>query len=65
MSTDRRKRGRPATSSQLWIQPEMNDEIDVRKYCRAVLALRMHQAAQEAAAQAQNEPAPEADGGAK
>jgi hypothetical protein len=38
-------------SERVWIQPELNDELDARKLSRAFMALALHQAAQEAAAQ--------------
>jgi len=45
-----RRRGRPMRSDRVWIQPEMNADLDARKLSRAFLALALHQAAQEAAA---------------
>lgn len=52
MSTHGRgKRGRPMRSNRLWIEPEMNEELDARKLSRAFLALALHRAAQEAEAQ--------------
>jgi hypothetical protein len=65
MNARHTRRGRPARSDQLWIQPEMNDEFDVRKYSRALLALAMHQAAKEAAAQAENPADGEPNGGSR
>lgn len=49
-----RKRGRPVTSDRVWIQPVMNDELDVTKLSRAFLALALHRAAEEAEAQAEH-----------
>ena len=48
---NKRKQGRPMTSHRVWIQPEPNEELDARKLSRAFLALALHQAADEAAAQ--------------
>ena len=45
------KRGRPSASDRVWIQPEMNEELDARKLSRAFLALALHRAAAEAEAQ--------------
>jgi hypothetical protein len=45
------KRGRLVRSDRIWIQPEMNEELDARKLSRAFLALALHQAAAEAEAQ--------------
>lgn len=39
-------------SDRVWIEPEMNEELDARKLSRAFLALALHQAAEEAEAQA-------------
>jgi hypothetical protein len=39
-------------SNRVWIEPEMNEELDARKLSRAFLALALHQAAEEAQAQA-------------
>lgn len=48
----RKRRGRPATSNCVWIEPEMNEELDARKLSRAFLALALHQAAEETQARA-------------
>jgi hypothetical protein len=45
------KRGRPVRSDRIWIEPEMNEQLDARKLSRAFLALALHQAAAEAEAQ--------------
>ena len=45
------KRGRPIRSDRVWIEPEMNDELDARRLSRAFLALALHRAAEEAGAQ--------------
>ena len=50
-SHGRGKRGRPMHSDRMWIEPEMNEELDARKLSRAFLALALHRAAQEAEAQ--------------
>jgi hypothetical protein len=39
-------------SGQVWIEPEMNEELDARKLSRAFLALAMHHARLEAEARA-------------
>lgn len=57
-----KKRGRPATSNRVWIQPVMNDELDVAKLSRAFLALALHRAAEEADAEADHTNRP-GDGG--
>ena len=49
-----RKRVRPIRSDRVWIQPEMNEELDARKLSRAFLALALHCAAEEAAAEAEH-----------
>jgi hypothetical protein len=41
----------PVGSGRVWILPEPNEELDARKLSRAFLALALHQAAEEAAAQ--------------
>lgn len=51
---NKRKKGRPMRSDRVWIQPEMNEELDARKLSRAFLALALHQAAQEAEARAEH-----------
>jgi hypothetical protein len=38
-------------SDRVWIEPEMNEELDARKLSRAFLALALHRAAAEAEAQ--------------
>jgi len=50
-SHGRGKQGRPTTSNRVWIEPEMNEELDARKLSRAFLALALHRAAEEAEAQ--------------
>ena len=50
-SHGRGKRGRPMRSDRVWIEPEMNEELDARKLSRAFLALALHRAAVEAEAQ--------------
>lgn len=55
-----RKRGRPMRSHRVWIQPEMNTDLDVRKLSRAFLALALHHAAEEAAAESEHHPAEQA-----
>jgi hypothetical protein len=50
MSDPKRRRGRPVRSGQVWIEPEMNEELDARKLGRAFLALAMHRARLEAEA---------------
>jgi hypothetical protein len=50
-SHGRNKRGRSTSSDRVWIEPEMNDELDASKLSRAFLALALHRAAQEAEAQ--------------
>jgi hypothetical protein len=44
-------------SGQVWIEPEMNDELDARKLSRAFLALAMHHARLEAQASADHDAA--------
>lgn len=51
----KRKKGRPMQSHRVWIQPEMNEELDARKLSRAFLALALYQSAAEAEAQAEHE----------
>jgi hypothetical protein len=41
-------------STPVWIEAQMNEELDARKLSRAFLALALHHAAQEAAAQTEN-----------
>ena len=53
-----RRRGRPMRSNRVWIEPEMNEELDARKLSRAFLALALHQAAAEAQAQADHHESP-------
>lgn len=55
--TTRRRRGRPTRSNQVWIEPEMNEELDSRKLSRAFLALALHQAALEAEARGDHDTA--------
>jgi hypothetical protein len=53
----RRKSGKRADrvrSEGVWIQPELNDELDPRRLSRAFMALALYQAAQEAAAQGEH-----------
>lgn len=50
----RNRRGRPMRSDRVWIEPEMNEELDARKLSRAFLALALHQAAEEAQAEAEH-----------
>lgn len=50
-----RKRGRPMQSHRVWIQPEMNDDLDARKLSRAFLALALHRAAEEVAAETEHD----------
>ncbi|MBS3957478.1 MAG: hypothetical protein KGZ40_08140 [Clostridiales bacterium] len=50
--SNHRRRGRPMRSNRVWIEPEMNEDLDARKLSRAFLALALHQAAEEAQAQA-------------
>lgn len=52
-----RRRGRPIQSNRVWIEPEMNEELDARKLSRAFLALALHRAALEAEAEAEHDPA--------
>ena len=40
-------------SDRMWIEPEINEELDARKLSRAFLALALHRAAQEAEAQSE------------
>ncbi|MDP3630559.1 MAG: hypothetical protein Q8S43_06370 [Actinomycetota bacterium] len=54
-----RKRGRPIRSNRVWIQPEMNEDLDARKLSRAFLALALHRAAEEAVAEAEHDSASE------
>jgi len=42
------------SSGRVWIEPELNEELDPRKLSRAFLALALHQAAEEAAAQTEH-----------
>ena len=49
-----RKRVRSVRSDRVWVQPEMNEELDVRKLSRAFLALALHCAAEEAAAEVEH-----------
>lgn len=51
-----RRRGRPIQSNRVWIEPEMNEELDARKLSRAFLALALHRAALEAEAEAEHHP---------
>jgi hypothetical protein len=53
-SHGRAKRGRRITSNRVWIEPEMNEELDARKLGRAFLALALHRAAAEAEAQSEH-----------
>lgn len=46
-----KRRGRPMQSNRVWIEPEMNEELDARKLSRAFLALALHRAALEAEAE--------------
>jgi hypothetical protein len=50
------KRADRVRSEGVWIQPELNDELDPRKLSRAFMALALYQAAQEAAAQGERTP---------
>jgi hypothetical protein len=52
-SHGRNKRGRPNKSDGFWLKFEMNEELDARKLSRAFLALAMHQASEEAQAEAE------------
>ncbi len=58
-----RKRGRPMRSDRVWIQPEMNAELDARKLSRAFLALALHRAAEEAAAESEHHSAEQGGSG--
>lgn len=49
-----RRRGRPMQSNRVWIEPEMNEELDARKLSRAFLALALHRAAAEVEAEAEH-----------
>ena len=51
MGKNKRGRGRPRTSTQVRIVPVPHKQPDVRKLGRALLALALHQAELEAAAQ--------------
>lgn len=51
MGEDKRSRGRPRRSNQVRIVPVPRPQPDVRKLGRAFLALALHQAEREAAAQ--------------
>ena len=53
--SSKRKKGRPVRSNRVWIQPEMNEELDASKLSRAFLALALHQAADEVEARAEHE----------
>jgi len=53
-SHGRGKRRSPVSSDRVWIEPEMNEELDARKLSRAFLALALHRAAQEAGAQSEH-----------
>jgi hypothetical protein len=44
-------------SNRVWIEPEMNEELDARKLSRAFLALALHRAALEAEAEAEQDSA--------
>ncbi|MHB1341014.1 MAG: hypothetical protein ACYCX5_04550 [Coriobacteriia bacterium] len=50
-----KRRGRPMQSNRVWIEPEMNEELDARKLSRAFLALALHRAELEAAAEAEHD----------
>jgi len=54
MSKRNSKQGRPMRSHQVWIRPVPNEEIDARRLSRTFLALALHQAADEAAAQGEH-----------
>jgi len=41
-------------SGRVWIEAEMNEELDARKLSRAFLALALHRVAQETAAEAEH-----------
>ena len=49
-----RRRGSPMRSNRVWIEPEMNEDLDARRLSRAFLALALHQAAEEAQARAEH-----------
>lgn len=49
------RRGHPVRSDRVWIQPEMNEDLDARKLSRAFLALALHCAGEEAAARAEHD----------
>lgn len=52
-------------SASVWIEAQMNEELDARKLSRAFLALALHRAAREAAAQTENAGGPsDGDGNA-
>ena len=57
MSDPKRKRGRPVRSGQVWIEPEMNEELDARKLSRAFLSLAMHRARLEVEARGDHDAA--------
>jgi hypothetical protein len=42
-------------SNRVWIEPEMNEELDARKLSRAFLALALHRAALEAEAESEHD----------
>lgn len=52
-----KRKGRPMQSNRVWIEPEMNEELDARKLSRAFLALALHRAALEVEAEAEHEAA--------
>lgn len=54
MGNNKRGRGRPKTSNQVRIVPVPHQPPDARKLGRAFLALALHQAELEAAAQRQD-----------
>ena len=56
MSTHHHKRKeRPLQSSRVWIEPELNEELDASMLSRAFLALALHRAGAEVAAEAEHE----------
>jgi hypothetical protein len=50
-----KRKGRPVQSNRVWIEPEINEELDPRKLARAYLALALHRASLEAEAESEHE----------
>ena len=51
MTRHHKRRSPGARDSHVWIEAELNDELDARKLSRAFLALALHRASLEAEAQ--------------